>query len=72
MSLNTTWFCHLVYEFMLLALPLPGQLWANVTSSTKLEIHNVPHHHQRRTLHQYWGQTFEILLAQNILSNANP
>jgi len=32
----------------MLASPLPGQLWANMTSSTKPEVHNVSHCRQRK------------------------
>jgi len=38
---------HWVYE--LLSSPLAGQLWANMMSSTKPEVDNILHCHQRRT-----------------------
>ena len=35
--------------YALLASPLPGRLWTNMTSSAKPEVHNVLHCRQRRT-----------------------
>jgi len=43
------------------ASPLPGWLWANMTSSTKPEVHNILHCRQKRTEprpHLTWTENF--------------
>jgi len=40
---ESLWVCALLVS------PLLGQLWANMTSSTKPEVHNVLHYRQRRS-----------------------
>jgi len=38
-----------LWTYAVLASPLPGRLWANMTSSTKPEVRNVLHCRQRRS-----------------------
>jgi len=49
-------------------LPLPGQLWANMMSSTKPKVHNVLYHQRRTKPCQQLACTENFVKSGNVIS----